>query len=567
MFNDIVMQTYTSTMITRTIGVITILLAISSCSIKDVASQEFTDIQLSAFRAEFDSLDRAISSLALDRASLNSPDSLLRMINRLLDIPMEALTENQKIRQAYRYVSASGIYISSNRIEEAFSILDEGLENYEDLESKSFCYSISQAMTLLFFNHAMYDQADAYADLAIQAALTMKDSSKTCIAYANKSWIADRIKGGNKDSAYRYISMARQYMPSNDPVAGYITETYAGHIYASDPDSATAGLKHLEYCREHFSSILDNAEGESYMYYNMGRAYATMGKDSTAQQYFVQAIEHSRNEPVMTRNEVLSGILDYYFKKKMYREATEILPEWYETTKLRHEDVSKYVMAYWNAKFRDERQAHELQITQNDLKYSRLRESLLATLAILLLSAFILIIFRAVHLRRQLSESYIEMQRRTARWNEIASPHREQVPQDESEEESTDTGLAQEAVTDEKKLAAMRVVYERVKDVMTNDKPFLSPDFTLNDLANMVYCNRSLLSATINQFYGANFSNTISEYRVNYFIDLLKDSPDSRIDELWAKAGFPSRSSFFRQFKSITKMTPTQYCDQMVKHE
>lgn len=561
------MNSCASSMIARTVAAIIIMLAVLSCATTESSYKEFNDDQSDMYRAEFDSLDRMIIALALDRANLNSPDSLLHLIDRLLDIPKEALTEDQIIRQAYRYVSASGIYISNNRIEDAFSILDEGLENYEDLESKSSYYSISQALTIMFFNYAMYDQADVYADLAIQAALTMNDSSDICIAYANKSWIADRIKGGNKDSAYRYITLARQYMPSNDPVAGYITETYAGHIYASDPDSAAAGIEYLENCERRYSSILKNIEGRSYILYNKGRANATLGNDRLARQYFAQAIEDCRNEPVMTRNEVLSGILDYYFKKKMYQEATEILPEWYETTKIRHEDVSKYVMAYWNAKFRDERQAHELQITQNDLKYSRLRESLMATIAILLLSAFIMMIFRAVQLRRQLSESYIDMQRRTARWNEIASPHREQEPQSESEEEPTDTGLAQEAVTDEKKLAAMRVVYERVKDVMTNDKPFLSPDFTLNDLANMVYCNRSLLSATINQFYGANFSNTISEYRVNYFIDMLKDSPDFRIDDLWVKAGFPSRSSFFRQFKSITKMTPAQYHEQMVKHE
>lgn len=562
------MNTYTSTMITRTVTVITILLAVSSCSIRDRTHKKFTDSQLNMYRVEFEYLDSAITSHALSRADPDSQDSLLNMINRLLDIPREVLTEDQTIRQAYRYVSASGIYISDNRIEEAFSILDEGLRNYEDLAFKSSYYSISQAMTLLFFNYAMYNQADMYADRAIKAALIMNDSAKLCIAYANKSWIADRISGGNKDSAYRYITLARQFMPSNNSVAGYITETYAGHIYAPDPDSAAIGLRHLEKCRKQYSSILNHVEGRSYMPYNMGRAYAAMGKDRTAQKYFRQAIEDSKNEPVMIRNEVLSGIMDYYFKTGMYDEATAILPEWYETTKIRHETVSKYAMAYWNAKFRDERQAYELQLTRNNLKYSRLRESLLATSVILLLSALTFFIFRAVHLRRQLAESYIEMQRRTARWNEIACPHNEQMLRNEyTEEDSTNEGEGQEAVTDEKKLAAMRVVYERVKEVMTNDKPFLSPDFTLNDLSNMVYCNRSLLSATINQFYGANFSNTVSEYRVNYFIDLLKDSPPSRIDELWTKAGFPSRSSFFRQFKSITKMTPTQYWEQMIKHK
>ncbi len=113
----------------------------------------------------------------------------------------------------------------------------------------------------------------------------------------------------------------------------------------------------------------------------------------------------------------------------------------------------------------------------------------------------------------------------------------------------------------------MRTIYERVKEVMARDKPFLSPDFTLNDLAGLVYCNRSQLSAAINMFYGTNFSNTVSEYRVNYFIELIKNNPDTRTDELWIKAGFPSRSSFFRQFKSITDMTPAQYCDQMVKNK
>lgn len=549
------------TMTVLAVAIISVL-AVPACSSRDSSHDSvFTDRQLNQIRAEFDCLDSAISAHVNERINLNHPDSLLDMIHRLLLFPKEALTEDQISRQAMRYVSASGIYIALNQIEKAFAILDEGLGIYEDLAYRQSYYSISQAMTIMFFNYAMYDQAYIYADRALEAAMNINDSSKICMAYASKSWITDRIKDGSKDSSYRYIALARQYLPKDNPIAEYITESYAGHIYATDPDSAAAGLKYLKDCERKYSSILGNAEGHSYMPYNIGRAYATLGKHKIAQSYFRQALEESMTEPVMIRNEVLSGILPYYFGQKMYQEAAAILPEWYETTKLRHDTMTKYGMAYWNAKFQNERKDYELKITNNNLRYSRLHGIMLSSMVIVFMVALIFLIYRTTHLRQRLHESYLELQCRTARWKEIATPHKVPAAQDKE-----NTSLQNE-VPDDRKQAAMRTIYERVKEVMARDKPFLSPDFTLNDLAGLVYCNRSQLSAAINMFYGTNFSNTVSEYRVNYFIELIKNNPDTRTDELWIKAGFPSRSSFFRQFKSITDMTPAQYCDQMVKNK
>lgn len=72
--------------------------------------------------------------------------------------------------------------------------------------------------------------------------------------------------------------------------------------------------------------------------------------------------------------------------------------------------------------------------------------------------------------------------------------------------------------------------------------------------------NRTYLSVAINRVTGVNFSVWLAEYRVNYAIDLMNKSEADNMDLLvYEKAGFSSRSTFYRQFKQITGLSPKQY--------
>lgn len=545
---------------------ITLILFIS-CSRRtdDRPPDTYSEEELHDIRSSFDSCETILSSYKNRSVNIGNADSILATVNTIITLPDEALTEEQIARMAGYYVTAGSIYILKNDVGNAFSIMDKGLSLYKDISHQNAYCDISTAMTILFFNYAMYELADKYADFTIEAAKLLNDSTRLCTAYTNKSWIADRVKGGNKDTAFHYVALARQWRPKDNFVLDYILESYAGHIYVTYRDSAAIGVGNLLELDKKYSTLLAGTEGYSYIPYNLGRGYATLGRDDIACGYFEKALREAEKEPDMIKNEILGGILEYYVAHNMMDKANNIIPEWLRISMSRNRTISEQGMAYWDSRFQNARMEYELQLTRNDLLQSTLKNLIFILLFILAGLAILLLLYRVIRYKKKLSVLYENLQRSHARWQELTSSYTDSTPGGKSTDIISESINLESDDNNDEKLRTMRTIYERVKSVMEKDKPFLSPEFDLPQLALMVYCNRSQLSATINKFYGTNFSNVVSEYRVNYFIEML-DSPDIKIEELWPKAGFPSRSSFYRQFHAITKLTPAQYAEQNLKH-
>ncbi|MEG1586478.1 MAG: helix-turn-helix domain-containing protein [Bacteroidales bacterium] len=108
-------------------------------------------------------------------------------------------------------------------------------------------------------------------------------------------------------------------------------------------------------------------------------------------------------------------------------------------------------------------------------------------------------------------------------------------------------------------------IYFRLLQVMDKEKPFLDPELDLVGLSRLVGTNRSLLSATLNQQTKMNFSYWLAEYRVNFLIRQTDLYPEKKMDDLASICGFSSRTSFYRQFKLITGLTPKQFMDQKTR--
>lgn len=105
---------------------------------------------------------------------------------------------------------------------------------------------------------------------------------------------------------------------------------------------------------------------------------------------------------------------------------------------------------------------------------------------------------------------------------------------------------------------------EFLKQYMTNHKPYLEPDLSLQQLAEALNLSPRYFSQLINQHLKQNFFEFINTYRVETAKALLVD-PDNhhnRINEVMYEAGFNSKSTFNYVFKKVTGMTPTQYKQQ-----
>jgi len=95
--------------------------------------------------------------------------------------------------------------------------------------------------------------------------------------------------------------------------------------------------------------------------------------------------------------------------------------------------------------------------------------------------------------------------------------------------------------------------------LMEQEKLYLNNKLKLTDVAERLGSNRNVISACINTQCGCSFSQFISKYRVEHAKELLRQHPDLKIAEVWIESGFTTESSFFRAFKAITGMTPSDF--------
>jgi AraC-like DNA-binding protein len=90
---------------------------------------------------------------------------------------------------------------------------------------------------------------------------------------------------------------------------------------------------------------------------------------------------------------------------------------------------------------------------------------------------------------------------------------------------------------------------------------YKNPDLTLELFAKKIDSNPTYVSNAINRCTGKNFKTYLNEYRVKDAIRILSDelAEDISIDELAEGVGFNDRKNFYRVFKKITGLSPTDF--------
>lgn len=102
--------------------------------------------------------------------------------------------------------------------------------------------------------------------------------------------------------------------------------------------------------------------------------------------------------------------------------------------------------------------------------------------------------------------------------------------------------------------------YTQLLATLEKEKLYLNPDLTLQVLAESLQSSSKLLSQVINQCSGKNFFDFINSYRCKEAQSLMA-SLDSKvtIQEILFQSGFNSKSSFNKEFKKLSGLTPTEY--------
>ena len=103
---------------------------------------------------------------------------------------------------------------------------------------------------------------------------------------------------------------------------------------------------------------------------------------------------------------------------------------------------------------------------------------------------------------------------------------------------------------------------QHVCQLMEEQHLYLNSGLKLSDVATAAGCNRNALSACINDLRHCSFSQFVNTYRVEHAKQLLLSNPDTRASEVWMESGFANETTFFRAFKAIVGMTPSEWKSQ-----
>ncbi len=100
-----------------------------------------------------------------------------------------------------------------------------------------------------------------------------------------------------------------------------------------------------------------------------------------------------------------------------------------------------------------------------------------------------------------------------------------------------------------------------IVDLMDLKRPYLSSDFTIDDMAGILNTSRHNISEVINQKLDKNFNSFVNEYRIYHIIKEMSKGKHKNMTILGLAldAGFNSKSTFNAFFKKIIGMIPSEY--------
>jgi len=102
---------------------------------------------------------------------------------------------------------------------------------------------------------------------------------------------------------------------------------------------------------------------------------------------------------------------------------------------------------------------------------------------------------------------------------------------------------------------------KRMVSLIDDEKLYLSPDFTLESLAEKLDLPKHRLYPCFNTILKKKFSELRTELRINYVKNLLLSEEFNAVsmEGIWTKAGFSSKTNFFTTFKEETGFTPLEF--------
>lgn len=108
-------------------------------------------------------------------------------------------------------------------------------------------------------------------------------------------------------------------------------------------------------------------------------------------------------------------------------------------------------------------------------------------------------------------------------------------------------------------------IHQRLTQLMTSEKTYKNPELTLVELAQTLNIHPNILSQVINTLENKNFYDYVNDKRIEEFktIVVLPQNKKYTLLSLALACGFNSKTTFNRNFKKSSGMSPSEYLKRM----
>lgn len=109
--------------------------------------------------------------------------------------------------------------------------------------------------------------------------------------------------------------------------------------------------------------------------------------------------------------------------------------------------------------------------------------------------------------------------------------------------------------------------FNQIIQLLKNDQIYTNPSLGLQDIGDRLNISPNYVSKIVNAQANISFTDLVNQYRHEMIKEMLQDSNFSnyKIMAIALEAGFNSKSNFYKYFKSVEGVTPTEYRKKLIE--
>lgn len=365
-----------------------------------------------------------------------------------------------------------------------------------------------------------------------------------------------KIKQGLYDEAERYFlnSLSRQN-PGNSRSA---TEPGLAYLYRKLLELSIL-QKRFDKANEYFSfgypltTRLKRFEELPGYYIGKSQILNHESKYDSSLIYLDRAIEAEKKHPDLKfKIDLYKTLADTYTGLNNFSKANMYLT-------LYIENFQRADSSYNNARLLHAYATHNYNKAMQEIETKKKERNLLIVIlsfALLTLAIFALFYVRLKKSNKMLVEKSLRLAHSNSGIFFAGSEINEESLPDESRFSDDDTQPKKKKDVEN---ATLDSIIEKLELLIEEEKIYLNPFLTIQELAKILDSNRTYLLKAIQKKYNVNFISLVNGYRIREAIKIMNSegAKSLNMDGIAGKSGFNNRVTFAKAFKQITGVSPS----------